>query len=196
MVVTFWRLLDDSVSTTGFGRIRWARPFDRCRGLRPGEGKGHGWSDAGGGELQVLDDDVILRWFEPNQVVRELRQSKAERIGGEGEAAAHRRWRNRSGKLAGSADPDDELRWFEMIFARENKEGRGRNQRGFYRGPRCGEGVRVWRDSIGRLGGCRAPARLCQRKKESLTCGPRMSARGERGSDTLSGFACWVMGWI
>jgi hypothetical protein len=129
-------------------------------------------------------------------VVRELRQSKAERIGGEGEAAAHRRWQNRSGTLAGSADPDDELRWFEMIFARENKEGRGRNQRGFYRGPRCGEGVRVWRDSIGRLGGCRAPARLCQRKKESLTCGPRMSARGERGSDTLSGFACWVMGWI
>jgi hypothetical protein len=68
----FWRSLDDGETTTGFRRIRRARPFDRCRGLRPGEGEGHGWSGAGDGELWVLDDDIVLWRFEPNQVVREL----------------------------------------------------------------------------------------------------------------------------
>jgi hypothetical protein len=38
--------------------------------------------------------------------------------------------------------------------------------------------------------------RAAQRKREMLTCGPHMLARGEMGSDTLSGFTCWVVGQI
>jgi hypothetical protein len=31
-------------------------------------------------------------------------------------------------------------------------------------------------------------------KKRSLTCGPRMSARGERGNVSLRDFVCWAVG--
>jgi hypothetical protein len=39
-----------------------------------------------------------------------MRRSKSERIGGKGEAAAHRRWRNWPKALADTAESGDELR--------------------------------------------------------------------------------------
>jgi hypothetical protein len=78
---------------------------------------------------------------------------------------------------------------------------KGRRQRrgwGLYRGGWRGEGARVSSGAT-RLT-IRASSVLgrdySRRKREMLTCRPRMSVRGERGSDTLSGFACWIVGRI
>jgi hypothetical protein len=95
-----------------------------------------------------------------------------------------------------------ELRWRNFVAWQRFWFGKkGRRQKkgwGLYRGGWHGEGARV------SSGATRLTARASsvlgrdssQRKREMLTCEPRMSARGERGSDTLSGFACWVVGRI
>jgi hypothetical protein len=51
--------------------------------LLPEEGEWGGWSGADDDVLWVLDDGIDLRRIGPSQVVREVRQRKVERIGGE-----------------------------------------------------------------------------------------------------------------
>jgi hypothetical protein len=60
--------------------------------------------------------------------------------------------RNRPETLAGVRGSDVKFRRFEMVSARGKKKGRGRSVGAFYRRPRYGEGVRVWRRGDGRLG--------------------------------------------
>jgi hypothetical protein len=56
-----------------------------------------------------MDDDVDLRRNGPGQLVREMRLSKAERIGRISGSGAHRRRRNRSD------EPADVLRFGEKF---------------------------------------------------------------------------------
>jgi hypothetical protein len=61
-------------------------------------------------ELRVLDGELNLLQSRANRGDQEGRQRKSERIGGEGEVAAHRRWRNRP------TMPADERRFGERFL--------------------------------------------------------------------------------
>jgi hypothetical protein len=92
--MSFWQLLDDGVTTTGCRATRQAREFGRRRRSLPGEGGRRDWSPHAQVELRVLNGELDLLQSRANRGDQEGRQRKSERIGGEGEVAAHRRWQN------------------------------------------------------------------------------------------------------
>jgi hypothetical protein len=88
--VMFRRLLSDVEITTSFRTTRGSRELDRHHRLLAEGGEGYSWSCAGRQCASVSGEALNSLRIERSMVVREMRQRKTERIGGEGGVRVHR----------------------------------------------------------------------------------------------------------